>query len=58
MPPQEVEKLVDSLAVISRIIFNRLHCMECNQCEPCGEAFMKALDNIAKAGKVGNIERE
>jgi hypothetical protein len=30
----ELEKVMDSLATISEIIFKRLHCMECNQCQP------------------------
>jgi hypothetical protein len=50
----EIEKLVDSLATISDIIFKRLHCMECNQCEPCGPIFMKALSTLREAG---NIQR-
>lgn len=54
----EIEKLVDSLATISEIIFRRLKCMECNQCEPCGAAFMQALETLRKAGNVQNIERE
>jgi predicted aldo/keto reductase-like oxidoreductase len=48
----EIEKLVDSLATISSIIFHRLQCMECNQCEPCGPAFMKALNTLREAGNV------
>lgn len=53
MPKQfEIEKLVDSLATISDIIFKRLHCMECNQCEPCGQVFMKALTTLREAGHV------
>ena len=53
MPKQfEIEKLVDSLATISDIIFKRLHCMESNQCEPCGPVFMKALATLREAGHV------
>jgi hypothetical protein len=48
----ELEKLVDSLATISDIIFRRLHCMECNQCEPCGPIFMKALTVLREAGRI------
>jgi len=48
----EIEKLVDSLATISDIIFRRLHCMECNQCEPCGAIFMQALTTLREAGNV------
>jgi hypothetical protein len=47
-----LEKIVDSLATISDIIFKRLHCMECNQCEPCGPVFMAALKTLREAGKV------
>jgi hypothetical protein len=54
----EIEELVDSLATISDIIFKRLHCMECNQCEPCGSVFMKALNNLRQAGHVEAIAKE
>jgi hypothetical protein len=54
----EVEELVDSLATISDIIFKRLHCMECNQCEPCGAVFMKALNNLRQAGHIEGIGKE
>ena len=47
----EVEEIMDSLATISEIIFRRLKCMECNQCEPCGEAFMGALAVLREAGQ-------
>jgi hypothetical protein len=50
----EIEKVVDSLATISDIIFRRLHCMECNQCEPCGPVFMKALTVLREAGNVAH----
>jgi hypothetical protein len=53
----EIEELVDSLATISDIIFRRLHCMECNQCEPCGPVFMKALNNLRQAGHVEEIAK-
>jgi hypothetical protein len=46
----EVEKIMDSLATISSIIFNRLKCMECNKCEPCGVEFMDALKVLRGAG--------
>ena len=46
----ELEKVIDSLATISEIIFKRLHCMECNQCQPCGEVFMSALKTLREAG--------
>lgn len=53
MPKQfEIEKLVDSMATISEIIFNRLKTMECNQCQPCGDIFMKALTTLREAGNV------
>lgn len=45
-----IEELVQPLSRISEIIFKRLHCMECNQCEPCGEVFMKALKEIQQLG--------
>lgn len=48
----EIESVVDSLATISDIIFRRLHCMECNQCEPCGPIFMQALKVVREAGNV------
>lgn len=48
----EVEEIMDSLATISSIIFNRLKCMECNQCEPCGETFMQALKVLSEAGNI------
>jgi hypothetical protein len=51
-PPYEIEKVMDSLATISSILFKRLHCMECNQCEPCGVYFMNALKVLQSAGKV------
>lgn len=47
----ELEELVQPLAAISSIIFRRLQCMECNQCEPCGETFMAALKTLSEAGK-------
>lgn len=46
----EIERIMDSLATISSIIFNRLHTMECNQCEPCGAVFMEALKVLRSAG--------
>ena len=49
-PRFEIEELIDPLAVLSEILFLRLRCMECNQCEPCGEQFMGALRQLAKAG--------
>lgn len=53
MPPKfDFERLIDPLAVISSILFKRLHCMECNQCEPCGPAFMQALSVLKEAGTV------
>ena len=53
MPKQfEIEKLVDSMATISEIIFNRLKTMECNQCQPCGDLFMNALATLRDAGQV------
>ena len=54
----EIKKIIDSLATISHIIFRRLHCVECNQCEPCGPAFMKALNTLREAGKIEGAERE
>jgi hypothetical protein len=48
----DLERVVDSLATISDIIFKRLQCVECNQCEPCGPIFMRALNNIREAGHV------
>jgi hypothetical protein len=57
----EVEEIMDSLATISEIIFRRLHCMECNQCEPCGEVFMSSLKVLSQAGNVkleGGAARE
>ncbi|MEA3148078.1 MAG: hypothetical protein QOE88_27 [Verrucomicrobiota bacterium] len=54
----EIEELVDSLATISDIIFKRLHCMECNQCEPCGAVFMKALNNLRQAGHIEATAKE
>lgn len=59
MPPKfEIEEVIDSLAVISEIIFNRLHCMECNQCEPCGPTFMESLKVLRAAGNVEAGGRE
>lgn len=52
MPNYQIEKLVDSLATISDILYMRLHCMECNQCEPCGPIFMEALNTLREAGNV------
>jgi hypothetical protein len=53
MPPKyELEKVIDSLATISSILFNKLHTMECNQCEPCGGYFMDALKVLKSAGQV------
>ena len=54
MPPPkwEIEELVDSLATISEIIFRRWHCVECNNCEVGGEAFMGALNTLREAGNV------
>jgi hypothetical protein len=48
----EVEEIMDSLATISEILFRRLKTMECNQCEPCGEAFMASLEVLRTAGNV------
>jgi hypothetical protein len=55
-PGFEIEEIVDSLALISDIIFRRLHCMECNQCEPCGAVFMGALKVLREAGNLKQIE--
>jgi len=51
----EIEKLVDSLATISDIIFKRFQCWECNQCEPCGPIFMRALNTLREAGNVETV---
>ena len=51
-PPYEVEAVMDSLATISEVLFRRLVCMECNQCEPCGPAFMASLNVLREAGKI------
>ncbi len=51
----EIEKIVDSLAIVSDIIFQRLHCMECNKCQPCGETFMKALTTLREAGNIHTL---
>lgn len=56
MPKFEIEEVMDSLATISDVIFRRLHCMECNQCEPCGPGFMRALDVLREAGTVTRAE--
>jgi hypothetical protein len=53
----KIEVLVDSMATISDIIFKRFHCMECNQCEPCGPIFMKALDTLRRAGNIQKATR-
>lgn len=53
----KIEVLVDSLATISDIIFKRFHCMECNQCEPCGPIFMNALTTLRKAGNIQKTTR-
>ena len=55
-PRFEIDELIDPLAVVSEILFLRLRCMECNQCEPCGVAFMGALRQLAQAG--GRLEGE
>ncbi len=55
-PRFDIEELIDPLAVLSEIIFLRLKCVECNQCEPCGPEFMGALRRLAQAG--GRLERE
>lgn len=52
--PFELQKVVDSLATISDIIFKRFKCMECNQCEPCGPIFMNALNVIREAGHIAH----
>jgi hypothetical protein len=52
----EIQAVVDSLATISDIIFKRFHCMECNQCEPCGPIFMKALNTLREAGNVAHVQ--
>ena len=53
MPPKyQIEEVMDSLATISSILFKRLKCMECNQCEPCGVYFMDALKVLQGAGQV------
>lgn len=56
-PRFEIEEVMDSLATISEILFRRLKCMECNQCEPCGEAFMGALKVLREAGEVAPVAR-
>lgn len=58
MPNYQIEKLVDSLATISDIIYRRFHCMECNQCEPCGPIFMEALKTLREAGNVTTATHE
>jgi hypothetical protein len=57
-PKFEIEEVVDSLATISEILFLRLKTMECNQCQPCGEVFMRSLDVLRKAGQVAPEARE
>lgn len=58
-PRFEIDELIDPLAVLSEIIFRRLKCVECNKCEPCGEEFMGALRQLAKAGgRLGQEEGE
>jgi hypothetical protein len=52
----EIEEIVDSLATISEVLFIRLKCMECNQCEPCGGIFMEALGVLRAAGNVNRVE--
>jgi hypothetical protein len=52
----EIEEVVDSLATISDIIFRRFQCMECNQCEPGGAIFMKALNTLREAGNVAHVQ--
>ena len=54
----EFDSILDSLSTISEIILRRFKCMECNQCEPCGEQFMNALSVLAKAGRGGAIQGE
>lgn len=57
-PKFDVEEIVVSLATISEIIFRRLQCVECNQCEPCGAEFMAALKTVTEAGEAIRTERE
>jgi hypothetical protein len=52
----EIEEVMDSLATISEILFLRLKCMECNQCEPCGAIFMSSLNVLRQAGNVKEME--
>ncbi len=52
----EIEEVMDSLATISEILFLRLKCVECNQCEPCGAVFMNSLNVLRKAGNVKEME--
>jgi hypothetical protein len=56
-PKYEIEEVMDSLATISEVLFRRLQCMECNQCEPCGEVFMSALKVLREAGEVAPVAR-
>ena len=58
MPDFRMEELIEPLARISEIIFKRLHTMECNKCEPCGEIFMDSLKQLQKLGKTAAGERE
>jgi hypothetical protein len=53
----EIERVVDSMATISEILFERFKCMECNQCEPCGPVFMEALNVLRKSGNVNPAAR-
>lgn len=51
-PNYDIERVIDSLATISSVLFKRLVTMECNKCEPCGEYFMEALKVLQSSGKV------
>jgi len=53
----EFERIADSIATISYILRHRFQCVECNQCEPCGQVFMEALETLTKAGNVAPAAR-
>jgi hypothetical protein len=50
MPNYRIDEVVDALAVISEVIFNRWKCCECNACYPGGDTFMSALEVLRSAG--------
>ena len=48
----EIEVVVDSLATISDILYNKFYGVQCVGTELCGPIFMDALNTLRQAGTI------